>query len=43
MENSALFVSVVFFLFFIFYIVSGLYVFFKSPKEPIVKDLLGCH
>jgi diguanylate cyclase (GGDEF)-like protein len=39
MDNRVLF-SIVLFVFFIFYILAGLYIFFKSPKEQINQVLL---
>lgn len=41
MENVAFIFSIVFFLFFIIYITSGLYVLLTAPKEPIKKVLLA--
>lgn len=41
MENMAFILSVVFFVFFIFYMAAGLYIFFRSPKESISWVLLA--
>ena len=35
MENTVLLLSIIFFLFFIVYLLTGLYVFLKSPRERI--------
>ncbi|MDO9492677.1 EAL domain-containing protein [Acetobacterium sp.] len=41
MDNRVFLLSIVFFIFFIFYTIAGLYVFFKSPKKPINRVLLA--